>query len=277
MEQITDWVALWRQLVEVREDRYRGEGESGGDAWKERARGFHQRVMQRWTQPDSSRDFLLGQVDGETTFLDVGAGTGAWALHMARKARHVTAVDPSPAMLEILRENIDAAGLTNVSVVHAAWPDADVEPHDVTLCAHAMYGTADLPSFVERLMEVTRRRCCLLMRAPLKDGVMSIAAQKIWGQPHDSPNFVIAYNVLLQMGIYPNVLMENTGEWGAWTSPTLEDAFLETKRKLGLGADSTYDAFLQDLLAERLTRCEDHYVWPPSMRSALVYWDVPVK
>jgi len=59
----------------------------------------------------------------------------------------------------------------------------------------------------------TRRTCFLLLRAPTIDGVRAEAARHIWGQYLDSPNFTIAYNVLLQAGIYANVLMENTGFW----------------------------------------------------------------
>ncbi len=274
VEKITDWIKLWRQLVEARPHSHGPSVPGDRDAWRDRARKYHQRVVERWSQPDSSRDFLLSQVDSDTTVLDIGAGTGSWTLLLARQAGHVTAVDPSPAMLEVLQENVAEAGLQNVSVVQGAWPEAQVEPHDLTLCAHAMYGAADLPRFIETLMAATRRRCCLLMRAPVPGGVMAIAAQRVWGQPHDSPNFVICYNALLQMGLFPNVLMENTGVWGAWTNDSLESAFQEIKGKLGLEGPSEHDQFLRGLLAERLTYRDGAYVWPPSMRSALVYWDV---
>ena len=47
---------------------------------------------------------MLSQIDGDTTVLDIGAGTGSWTILLARQARQVTAVDPSPGMLEVLRE-----------------------------------------------------------------------------------------------------------------------------------------------------------------------------
>jgi SAM-dependent methyltransferase len=250
------------------------DAEPAGDAWRERARGFHRRVQERWSRPDSSRAFVLSQVDGDTTVLDIGAGTGSWAVLLAKKARHVTALDSSPGMLEVLRDNAEAEGLDNVAVVQGAWPDAEVAMHDLSFCSHAMYGVADLPHFVRRMMDVTRRRCVLLMRAPLKDSVMAQAALRVWGQPHDSPNFVIAYNVLIQMGIYAHVLMEDTGAWGAWKNASIEEAFTETKAKLGLFGPSEHDAYLRGLLEEHLTYQDGQWVWPPSMRSALVYWDV---
>ncbi|MGI5916200.1 MAG: class I SAM-dependent methyltransferase [Anaerolineae bacterium] len=277
MQKITDWLELWRQLVEVREKGFASEqpGQEEQDRWRERARGFHKKVLERWARPDSSRDFLLSQLDSNTSVLDIGAGTGSWTVLMARAGAQVTALDPSLAMIEVLKENLVAEGLQeNATVIQGSWPDADVPVHDITLCAHAMYGAADLALFIRRLEEVTRKRCFLLLRAPVPDNVMAIAAQRIWGQPHDSPNFVVCYNALIQMGIYPNVLMENTGAWGAWSNETMEDAFAEIKGKLGLKESTEHDDFLRGLLKERLTYRDGRWVWPPSMRSALVYWDV---
>ncbi|MGI6366904.1 MAG: class I SAM-dependent methyltransferase [Anaerolineae bacterium] len=278
MEKITDYIALWRQLTEVRRDPHAPEpGEQAPaekDAWRERARGFHKRVQERWARPDSSRTWVLSQVDADTTVLDIGAGTGSWTLLLAKQAGHVTALDPSRAMLEVLQENLAEAGLQNVSVVYGGWPDTQVEPHDLVLCAHAMYGIPDFPHFVHRLQEVARRRICLLVRMPVPEGVMGAAAMRVWGQPHDSANGTVAYGALVQMGIFPDVLMEDTGTWGAWKSPTLEDALLECKAKLGLHGPSEHDQWLQGLLAERLTWDGSQYVWPASMRSALLTWAV---
>jgi len=278
MEPITNYIALWRQLVEARKDPHAPEpttiNAGDSDAWRDRARLFHQRVLERWSRPDSSRDFVCSQVMGNTTVLDIGAGTGSWSLLLARKAAHVTAVDPSPAMLSVLEENLAEAGLKNVSVVLGGGPEAEGEPADLTLCAHAMYGCADFPLFVRRLLEVTRRRVCLLVRLPVPEGVMAAAAQRVWGQPHDSPNGIVAYNALLQMGIFADVLMENTGTWGAWRNASLEEALEETKAKLGLHGPSEHDDSLSGLLRERLTLKDGVYTWPPSMRSALLTWEV---
>jgi hypothetical protein len=137
-----------------------------------------------------------------------------------------------------------------------------------------MYGYPDLPAFLRRMMAVTRRTCFLGFRAPTQDGLMAQAARRIWGHDYDSANFQIAYNVLLQMDICANVLMEDSGLWEPWTSPTIEDALTDIKRRFGLGENSEYDEWLTDLLRHNLTFVEDHYVWPRGVRSALVWWEV---
>ncbi len=162
-------------------------------------------------------------------------------------------------------------GLTNVDVVQGAWPAAEVPAHDFSLCSHGMYSSPDLPAFVERMEQVTRRTCFLVLRAPSAHGVMAEAARRAWGHPYDSPNFQVAYNVLLQMGIRANVLFEQTGSWDPWTSASLDDALADVKRRLRLQT-TEHDAFLADLLRRRLTEENGRLVWPRDTRSALVYW-----
>ena len=152
------------------------------------------------------------------------------------------------------------------------WPDAAERPaHDVVLCAHAIYGAADFAAFVNRMTRTTARACYLLLKVPAPDGVMAEAANRIWGQPHDSPNFVVAYNALIQMGIAADVRIDPT-RWGTWKSPSLDEAVADVKRRLAVGDSTAHDAYLRDLLGRRLTPRDGEYIWPPSVSSALVWW-----
>jgi 2-polyprenyl-3-methyl-5-hydroxy-6-metoxy-1,4-benzoquinol methylase len=276
MERITDWNSLWRELVEIKA-RSR-ERKSGGkppeDLWAYRAREFKEGVKRRWAKPDSSREFILSRMTREGTVLDIGAGTGDWSILLAPCSKHVTAVEPSGSMISVMRESLAEDDISNVSIVQGEWPDVSVEPHDFSLCSHAMYASPDLKSFILRMAACTRRTCFLLLRAPSIDSVRAEAARHLWGQPLDSPNFTIAYNVLLQAGIYANVLMENTGLWKPRTSSSLQEALLDMRRFLGLDDSGEHDEYLLGLLKRRLAWKEGKYIWPPEVRSALVYWDV---
>jgi SAM-dependent methyltransferase len=276
MEKMTDWNALWRELVEIkaRSRAKKSSHTAQPDMWAGRAAEYRDGVKQKWVRPDSSRDFILSRIEADSTVLDIGAGTGAWSVLLSPLARHVTAIEPSNAMIAVMRECLAAEQISNVSIVQASWPDASVEPHDFSLCSHAMYAAPDLAAFVLRMTACTRRMCFLLLRAPSLDGVRSEAALHIWGQPMDSPNFSIAYNVLLQAGIFANVLMENTGLWKPRTSASLEEALSDMKRFLGLDESGEHDEYLMELLRRRLTWTGTQYVWPPEVRSALVYWRI---
>jgi SAM-dependent methyltransferase len=276
MEKLTDWAALWRQLAETRYWRgfNRPEARQAADAWRNKAREFDERIKRRWMQPDSSRSFVLSQVNADTTVLDIGAGTGRWAILLAPHVRKVTAIEPAPAMVELMAENLAREGIGNVQVIAGAWPRVLVEPHDVSLCAHGMYSSPDLPAFVRAMVQATRRTCYLLLRTVALDGPTSQIARHLWGQPHSGPDLVIAYNVLLEMGILANVLVEDTGWWEPETHASLEEALAGVKRRFGLGDSTEHDPWLLALLQQSLTFQNGRYVWPSEVRSALVYWDV---
>ena len=61
---------------------------------------------------------LLRQgLDGNSTVVDMAAGTGRFTLAVAPHCQRVTAVDVSPAMVDYLRSAVGRAGLGNVQIV----------------------------------------------------------------------------------------------------------------------------------------------------------------
>jgi 2-polyprenyl-3-methyl-5-hydroxy-6-metoxy-1,4-benzoquinol methylase len=275
LQTIPIWADLWKELVGLHDHNY-GDGTTPEDHWNNRARTFSNEIEKRWSHPDSSRDFLVSRLCSQprSTLVDIGAGTGAWATLAARYVASVTAIDCSPGMIAVMRENLDKAGILNVRIIQGSWPDVEVEPHDFSLCAHAMYGQPDLPGFVRKMIEATRQTCFMLIRAPKPNGLMAEFARMVLGHSHDSPNFVIAYNTLFEMGIYANVLFEDSGLWRAWANDSLEEALSEVKRRLGLVNNPAYDEFIYRRLSQELTFSDGKYFWPQGIRSALIYWDV---
>jgi ubiquinone/menaquinone biosynthesis C-methylase UbiE len=74
--------------------------------------------------PDPAEDLavLAAQgLDDTSTVVDLGAGTGRFALAAAGRFGQVTAVDISPAMLQLLRQRAAAAGVANLECVQAGF------------------------------------------------------------------------------------------------------------------------------------------------------------
>jgi hypothetical protein len=176
-------------------------------------------------------------------------------------------------MIAVLRQNIAKEAVANVDIVPGSWPDVQVETHDYSLAAHSVYGSADLPRFVERMQALTRRTCFLVLHIPVAGGVMAEASTHLWGHPLDRPNFTVAYNVLLQMGLAPNVLVGQQLS-SRRTSATLDDALARMKRHFDLADTGEFDAYLVGLLTRRLEQRDGRYLWPPGSRSAIVHWSV---
>ncbi|WP_316896902.1 class I SAM-dependent methyltransferase [Pseudodesulfovibrio indicus] len=68
--------------------------------------------------------------------LDVGCGSGMYTLRLAREAARVTALDISEGMLDVLREDAESMGLTNIECVRSDWMDwAGDGTYDVVFCS----------------------------------------------------------------------------------------------------------------------------------------------
>jgi len=277
MEPLTNWNKLWETLSENQSRAFAAKKQSqDDDFWKHKAKAFDKMVDQRWAKPDSSRDFLIKKLKDNpgSTLLDIGAGTGKWSVLVSPFASRVTALEPSPAMQAVLKEKIREQGVGNIDIVTGKWPEDDVERHDFILASHSMYGVTDFEAFVRKMCETADKACLLLLRVPFADSVMATAASRILGQPYDSPNFQIAYNILLGMDIFADVIMEADGSWPPWANDSFEEALDEIKNRLGLSEKSRHDAFLKDLLKANLNIKKGKYVWPAGNRAALVYWEV---
>jgi ubiquinone/menaquinone biosynthesis C-methylase UbiE len=101
-------------------------------------------------------------VTRESTVVDLGAGTGQFAIAVAPACARVVAVDVSPVMLARLRAKLAGAGLANVELVHAGFLSYEHagEPADLIYSRYALH---HLPDFWKAL--ALRR-----MRRMLRDG-----------------------------------------------------------------------------------------------------------
>ncbi|WP_435583323.1 methyltransferase domain-containing protein [Amycolatopsis thermoflava] len=101
--------------------------------------GFVAGFDRKQGRPDPSEDLAL--LDGHTV-VDLGAGTGRFAMAAAKRFDRVVAVDVSPAMLAVIR----SAGLPNVECVQAGFLTYEHrgEPADAVFTRHALH---QLPDF----------------------------------------------------------------------------------------------------------------------------------
>ncbi len=277
METVTDWLELWKELVNLKSKAARESSKCRHKKyWSRKAGQFKNRTEKSCIPPSSSQQFIASVLEDHpgSTLLDIGAGIGDWSAFLASYAKEITALEPSADMGEMLTDLISSAKLENVKWFQGSWPEIDIEPHDYTLASHSMYGEADLKPFIEKMTAITRKGCFLVTRVLYANTIMAKAAKLILGQPFDSPCFQVIFNALLQLGIYPNVLMETGKTWKSWSDDSLEEALQEIKNRLGIQDSSEYDGYLMSLLSKHLSKKNGKYVWPTGNGSALIYWEV---
>jgi cyclopropane fatty-acyl-phospholipid synthase-like methyltransferase len=94
----------------------------------------------------------FGDLKGKTV-LDIGCGSGPYVLEaLKRGASWVTAVDPAPNMLTILRDRLAEHGLADrCQIVEGAFPGVDVQAHDHIIIMGVMDYVADACTFMAAL------------------------------------------------------------------------------------------------------------------------------
>ena len=203
-------IERWHEILDARAQQmdaaYARLGRTSADFWERRAKNYHNSTKESVTNDPLFRR-LREVVTDQTTMLDVGAGTGRFALALAPFARHVTAVEPNAAMLHYLQQDAREAQLTNITFIPTNWQDAPVATSaDVVLCSHVLYPIWEIEAFLEKLRVATRQACYIYMRAAHFDASTST----LWGHFHgetrrSAPGYIHALDVLFELGIYAYV------------------------------------------------------------------------
>ncbi len=256
-----NWLELWRELVKT---NYHPES---GKFWQR----YEKHARKKSERPDPLLDFVISNMEAGDTVLDIGAGSGRWTIPLAKKAGMVSAVEPSPEMAGLLQQSISAFKTKNIEIVPTSWEKASVSAHDIAVCVHAMYSSPDLSGFVRKMENHARKRCYLAVRLFHADSVLGELSLAIYGHRHDSVNAVIAFNALHSMGIYANVMIEDS--LYRWKNDTFEEAFERARRHLRLENEKRFDNLIWNTLQRRLEKRGNTYLWPDGMRSALLWWD----
>jgi ubiquinone/menaquinone biosynthesis C-methylase UbiE len=143
-------------------------------------RNFLMRSVDRHLRSDMFIRFALtfeafGDLNGKTV-LDIGCGSGPYvveALH--RGADRVTAVDPAPRMLDLVRNRLKTTtAAERCSLVEGSFPTVDVAAHDHVIVMGVLDYVGDSRAFLAALKAVTRVSAAVSfpsrhwLRAPLR-------------------------------------------------------------------------------------------------------------
>lgn len=236
------------QSESVKDDSFRSD-----DFWRPFASDFRQDPRRR---DDAALNRLFPYIGPEQTVLDVGGGAGRFALPLALRCRHVTIVDPSDSMLEEARSTAQEASIENVTFLQSTWEETRVEPADIVLCAHVVYGVADVVPFIGKLdaYALDRVMALVFMRPPKS------ALSPFWGLVHgeeriELPALPELIGVLWEMGIYPDVEMMDPEEFPPFANR--EEALERLRRRMYVAPGTPQDERLVQAMDKLLVDTDD--------------------
>ena len=242
------------------------------ELWNERTVAWYERANAR---SDYARRVLHAIADllAECgTALDVGAGFGALALPLARRLAHVTAVEPTPAMVAALRRAAAREGLRNLTVHQAAWGAVEVAPHDLVVCAHVSHLLGPGSPFLAAAGRLAERGVVLVRDLPggqdkfFFSELYPILLGRPYVHPCDARDTV---GELTRLGIAPATTpIEYDSDQPFDSLEEACDFWVEYMRLEAAGARD----FLREFLAARLTREGDRWVAPFRKRALVIHW-----
>lgn len=253
----TDWNEEWKALQAKRR------GPDDPSFWDARARHFRPRE----THPYAQAFLELTGIRAGETVLDMGCGAGSLAIPLAHAGHRVIAVDFSPRMLAVLDETARECGLFDrIDPVQLAWDDdwrlAGIEPKsvDVALASRSI-ATADLKAALGKLTAVARRRCAITLIAGASPRYDEHIMDAIGASVTRSGDYVYAFNILIGMGLTPEVRYIASPRRDTFDS--LEDGVADFSRMLEDGNEDRIDE-LRAYIAQHMV--ENPHVGEPGSK-----------
>lgn len=140
---------------------------------------------------DQTLPYILPFISPESRILEVGPGTGAFTIPLARCCAGLVAVEPAPGMRDALQSNLDRNLLSNVCI----HPDcienslrllSHMGPFDLTLASFALYNVEHILPVLEELVDHSSQLIILLGTGESTDWSRSLYEQFV-NAPHAVP------------------------------------------------------------------------------------------
>jgi SAM-dependent methyltransferase len=171
----------------------------------------------------------------QSTVLDIGCGTGIYALPLAREAAMVTGLDNSEKMIARLTDIIASTGMQNVRPLKGSWQNIDIaalgfeKAFDIVWISMSP-AVQTLKDF-ERMEKCTRKWCVYIGWGRKRKNKLMEEVFKLHGLRHGPPPGVeTAYDILVHSGRTPSLdYFETSWDWEGAAEDALEDmvSFIE--------------------------------------------------
>lgn len=264
-----DWNKMWMDAMENSTWWKSG----GNDEWgEESARRFYEWIK----QPDNTERYTGNvaklDIDSDSTVLDIGSGPGSYTIPLAKTVKHVTALDPSKAMLVYLKKIAEEEKLSNIDCVNKKWEDVvpfeDVREHDILIASHS-FAMLDMKAALEKMNQLARRAVYLFTGA----GCRRSQDEELWLKLHDEeqkhePGYIYIYNILFEMGIYANVMISDVEYRQKYSN--FEEALERWKKSFEADTKESEEiirSYISDLLIEK-----DGVLWFIEDRKEVMIW-----
>lgn len=262
-----DWNALWR---ENHARRFKSARDPG--FWDERAPEFARHAQ---TGDYVSQFMAILKPQPAWRVLDIGSAAGTLAIPMAPWVKHVTAMDPSARMRELLQKRCEKEGIDNIQIVEGRWEDdwdaLGIGVHDVAIASRSLI-VDDLQSAMVKIQRHASHR--VVLSAMVGDGPHDRRIFEAAGREFSTgADYIVLVNLLRQMGIFADLTFIRNSQQKSYRD--VEDA-LNGMRWMLKGMTSDEEDRVRTYLTRTLVRGNGRWKLPYErvVRWAVIGWDM---
>ncbi len=219
------WEEFWAERLSNKKDKN----------WDKAAPGFFKRTKKEDYNNVLFDMLILNEND---TILDVGCGEGSITIPLSKKVKKVIALDSSPKMIEFLEKRINDNGITNIETVLGAIEDIsydDFKGVDVVVCSRSLNGIVPIGKVLHELDKIANKYVFISVFGPENKKIEKDFDRELGIKTEDFPDYNYFFNILFNIGIYPNVTRFDLNNYREYDS--IEDAMDNGKFRLDLYSD----------------------------------------
>ena len=257
-----DWAYFWMKKLDAKKDRAKD--------WNKAAPNFGKSAKK-----DDYHTKLIEKIDlgKDDTVLDLGCGEGSITIPIAKKVKSVTGVDSAYKMLEILNEKAQKENISNIKTIEEDLTNITIDnvgKHDIVIASRSLNGVLNIKETIANINEIANKYVYITLFGPNNWKIEKEFYHYINKEYFEFPSHRYFFNILVDMGIYPNVENLNIGHEREYD--TIEDALESGKWRLDFLSEDEKDAlykYLENILEEngdgKLSNPDDKADW-------VLYW-----
>ncbi len=209
-----DWQELWCEKLNKKTDRKKD--------WDKEAPKFHKSAKR-----DDYHNALIEQLDIKPTdtILDLGCGEGTITIPLSKLSKHVTGLDSSGKMLELLNKKCETHGIANIDTIEMDIEELDAKTigeYDIVIASRSLNNILNINKVVSEINKIAQKSVYITLFGPNNWRIEREFYEWINKPYADFPTHDYFFNILFNLGIYCNVTNLDIGKPREYNS--IEDA-----------------------------------------------------
>lgn len=216
----------------------------------------YDRRLSREGYPGELLGILRRELSGLESVIDCGAGSGFFSIPLFMEGYRVNAVEPSYAMMRILREKIPSGGsFGTLNLFNVKWEDWTGPFCDALISVHSLYSMDDAESAVEKMIGSAHKKI-IVCKDHLKDsGSLAWKIRQEFMENSDYRKIIRVDDILKRRGVCFSMVNFHQERRARYEDPEAEADYYCYHLNLG----RKYRNRVMDLMLNESIREGDHY------------------